>query len=329
MKSPLQDRPGRGARAAHLLGALVLSTSAFAADWHLDPSETPLHPTVLTADYEGKSYPVIAAASEAAEIEVSGKLRKLGASGQFQPHMGAAYAAGFITFKSNSASTRTRTLEYHFQNGATVPGGILDIDADYTCSLVSSVAQGGCYLAVIFFKTDPAGEPDLKTVAIGFSEIGNLPAGALVQVKIRRGYIPVSGGNYYCLPMVFTRGREIRSDQCELIARFFRSQYVASHAKILDRYQKQYPSADKPPVAYLRYPPVLPDGVEARTLPKINATFRVLETGEIDSLQLDEGLDPRVAQAIRRALNGWLFLPRLKAGVPVETLMRLPLAFGS
>jgi len=54
----------------------------------------------------------------------------------------------------------------------------------------------------------------------------------------------------------------------------------------------------------------------------------VAETGEVDSLEIDQALDPQVAQAIRRALNGWLFLPRLKNGSPEQSVMELPLSFG-
>ena len=315
--------------AVALLITVLVPARAFAADWRLDPNETPFHPTIITTEYEGKSYPITAAAGETAEIEVSGKLKKLGSSEHYQPRLSTGYAPGFIEFKTSTASTLTATRMYRFQGGGTVPGSTVDVNADYTCSLVSSTRQTGCYLAVIFFRTDAVGDPDDRTVAIGFKQIGDIPAGPVVQVKISRGYIPVSGGNYYCLPFIFTKGKEIRSDQCEFVARFFRAQEVASHSRILQRYQEQHPSADRQAVAYLRYPPVLPDGIDLRTLPPtINATFVVMETGEVNSLALDYGLDPLASQAIRRALNGWLFLPRLKAGVPSESLIRLPLSFG-
>jgi hypothetical protein len=86
---------------------------------------------------------------------------------------------------------------------------------------------------------------------------------------------------------------------------------------------------DRASLAYLRVLPQLPAGIDPHSLPPtINAKLMVAETGEVDSLEIDQALDPQVAQAIRRALNGWLFLPRLKNGSPEQSVMELPLSFG-
>ena len=59
----------------------------------------------------------------------------------------------------------------------------------------------------------------------------------------------------------------------------------------------------------------------------VNAKFAVTETGEVDSLELDQVLDVQVDRAIRRALDGWLFMPRLRKGYPVRTMISVPLSF--
>jgi hypothetical protein len=53
----------------------------------------------------------------------------------------------------------------------------------------------------------------------------------------------------------------------------------------------------------------------------------VSETGEVESLQIEDQVDPPVFEAIQRAINGWLFTPRLENGRPARTMIKLPLSF--
>jgi hypothetical protein len=79
---------------------------------------------------------------------------------------------------------------------------------------------------------------------------------------------------------------------------------------ILERYRKKYPYSDR------------------QSLPSmISAKFAVTETGEVDSVELFPAPDVRVEREIRRALDGWLFLPRLEKGSPRTKLFEVPLSF--
>ena len=174
---------------------------------------------------------------------------------------------------------------------------------------------------MVFFRLDADNQPDTHSIALAFGEIGDVPAGRETPVKINCVYAVPDGGAYYLFPLIFSKGVEIRTDQSDFAARFFRQQEMVAHADLLARYREKFPSADHPAVPYLRFPPLLPDGIDPRSLPAIEARFAVMETGEVDSLEFTQVLDPSVDQAIRRAVNGWLFLPRLKKGMPVRTMV--------
>jgi len=322
-------------RIAWIAVASVFCSSSIAQTltWTVGSSPPPLHPSVIMVNYNGKSYPVTAVAGEVPEIEVDGKLVRLHSSQTYEPRLAGGYGRGSLQFKAQSSSSQVTTMSYRMQgtNGVSIiPGGTISTSGEYKCTIVSTEPQSGCYIAIVFFRQDAQGVPDTHSIAIAFENVGNLAAGRETAVKVDCAYVMPGGGKYYFFPMAFSKGVEIRSDQSEIEAQFFHHQETAAHAVLLAHYRQKFQNADHKVVAYLRFPPLLPEDVDPHTLPPvIEATFAVVETGEVDSLEIKQTLDPRVENAIRRALNGWLFLPQLRKGIPVRTMIDLPLSFGA
>jgi hypothetical protein len=316
-----------------LLSTLVAPTRVFSTEWLQDGREPPLHPSLITTDYKGKSYPVTGVSGELPEIEADGKPRRLHLNQSYQTQRAMGYVSGYIHFKAQNASSETRKMVYQFvgsgaNSSATIPGGTISASGNYECTLVSSESHADCYIAVVFFRKNSDGGPDMRSDAIAFRQIGGLVAGQETHLKINCAYIAPPGTRYYFFPLIFSKGLEIRSDQSEIAARFFRRQEMISHDALLAEYRQKFQAADRPALAYLRVAPQLPVGIDPHNLPAtIDAKFVVTETGEVDSLEIGGTLDPQVARAIRRALNGWLFLPRLKKGIPVRSMIELPLSF--
>jgi hypothetical protein len=321
-------------KTAWLIVALIGVPAATirASDTSLSAYPPPLHPTVIMVDYKGKSYPVVAVKAEVPEIEVDGKRIKLHLNQKYQPVLGGGYGNGLIEFKKQNSTSQITTSAYRFSGSAgssLIPGGVVSTSGEYRCTLSSSLALPGCYIAVTFFREDSQGKPDPRTIELAFGEIGDLPPGRDTPVKLDCAYVMGGVGRYYVLPILFSRGIEIRSNESENLAAFFRVQDTEAHRLIIAAYRQKYPHADHVAVPYLRFPPVLPDGVDARSLPaNIDAKFAVVETGEVDSLEITPAIDPRVDAAIRRAICGWLFLPRLKQGIPERTQVNVPMSFG-
>ncbi|HEY5228368.1 MAG TPA: energy transducer TonB, partial [Opitutaceae bacterium] len=166
--------------------------------------------------------------------------------------------------------------------------------------------------------------------SLAFGQIGTLSAGHEAPVKINCAYVASRSGRYFCFPLLFSKGIEIRTSQSDSAALFFHARDVRGHDALMARYLQENPNSDKPAMAYLRFPPLLPVGQDPRALPQgIEARFDVTGSGRVESVNLTPQLDPQVSASIERALDGWLFLPRLKKGVPTRTTIRLPLSFDS
>ena len=334
MDSFTQSRPRfKNAPAlAVLLAVLCLPAAAFSAPWLQDSREAPLHPTVIMADYKGKSYPVMGASAEFPEVVVDGKTRRLYSKGSYQTPRAVGFGAGFVTFKDPHASSLVRTIERRVTEGMNnrteISGGTFSASGTYETTLVSTGPLSSCYLAVVYFETDAAGIPLPGTTALAFKQVGDLAPGRETKVTINSSFIPPTDGHYAFFSMVFSKGLEIRTDQSDWAAAYFRRNEMAAHEALLARYRQENPTADKPAAAYLRFRPELPVDVDRHNVPtSVNAKFAVTETGEVDSLELDQVLDVQVDRAIRRALDGWLFMPRLRKGYPVRTMISVPLSF--
>jgi hypothetical protein len=318
------DRSNRaGIALLTVILGLSIQAKAVAATWLQDGREPPLHPTVIVTEYKGKTYTVSSVHGEFPEIYIDGHAKQLYGKQKYQPLRAVGFAPGFVRFKGQSASSQTKTLTWHlsesgsFARNENLPGGTYSATGIYHCTLIASEPHKDVFIAVIFFRTDLSGAPDLSSSAIAFREVGALPAGTEEDVTINCSYVAPPGQHYYFFTLVFTKGQEIRTDQSEIVASFFRRQEMASHRSVLEKYFLQFGGSNRPAVPYLRVPPQLPSGVNPSTLPSsIKVRFMVTEGGEVDSLSLDPALDPQVSRELSRALDGWLFLPCLKLGYP-------------
>lgn len=313
------------------LMALVPARVGFSAPLLQEGGEAPLYPSIITADYKGKSYPVTAVAGEMAEISVDGQLRRLPTSSSYQTPRAVGFAPGYVRFRAQNAASQMTTMSYRMfgaMGSDTIPGGTVSKSGDYECTLVASEAHADCYIAVVFYRNDPEGNPDPRTTAIGFGKLGDLAAGRETKVAIHSAYYGSPGTRYFYFPLIYSKGVEIRSDQSDVSARYFRRGEMATHVAMLARYREQNPDADLPARPYIRFQPQLPPGVDPRSLPSvIMVKFSVMETGEVDSIEIEPTLNAPVDHEIRRAIGGWLFLPRLKKGHPVRASIALPLSF--
>jgi hypothetical protein len=332
---PGRWRPLRSPTLIALFAFLGFAKGGFSAEWLQNSREPPLHPTVITAEYQGKPYPVTAVTAEIPEINAEGKLMKLYSGQSYQTPRAVGFAPGFVSFKAQNASSSVKSESIRFNgfgamNGSTLPEGTISASGEYECTIVSPEAHSDCYIAVIFSRRNPEGGMDTASTAIAFRQIGDLAAGREAKVKINCSYVAPKGNLFYYFPLIFSKGLEIRTDQCEVAAHFFRISEMAAHEAMLARYRQENATSDRPAIAYLRFQPELPADVDPRVLPPtVNARFAVTESGEVDSVVLDQVLDVRVDHEIRRALNGWLFLPRLRKGYPVRTQIVVPLSFGA
>jgi hypothetical protein len=311
-------------------------SAAYSAQWLQDGREPPLYPSIITTVFHGKAYPIIEVTGELPQIMVDGKLTRVHSDQGFQTPRAVGFAAGHVQVGAQDAEALTRTSSSRWIMSAdgvtdpTYPNSVPAKSGTYRCTLVATEPHTDCFIAVVFYCNDADDVPDPASTTVAFKKVGDLLPGHPTRVTINESYKDTLGKKFYFFPLVYSKGLEIRSDYCETSARFFRRSEMAAHEAILAQYRQKYPSSDRPASAYLRFQPEFPEGLDMHTLPAVvNATFAVTETGEVDSVEFDQVLGNEADHAIRRALEGWLFLPRLKEGYPVRTRIEVPLSFGA
>ncbi|HMD60156.1 MAG TPA: energy transducer TonB [Opitutaceae bacterium] len=182
----------------------------------------------------------------------------------------------------------------------------------------------------MFLGPDSAAPPEM---ACFFRKIGDLDAGRPKAVAIDPDPPDVPYGlrsrlSYFL--MVFCGGLEIHSNMDKTPAVFLRRLELYNHAQVRADYLAKFSRGDHALQQYLVFAPLLPEGVDRAALPKsVTAAFDVDEDGRVQKLELQEPLPEPVRREVRRAVRAWLFLPRIKGGVPVTTNLRIPIVLGA
>ena len=288
----------------------------------------PLHPTLIYGDYKGQSLPVLGVSGETPQVKVDGKKRGLstGRRAKFEPRRGAQYAPGELELRDMRASSSKTELVLMFETG-NVSGGTLRAGSDFSATVIPSQDYSDCYVAIIFFDQGfLEGSASAPGAFVQFERIKDLVGGKPNQIRLNFSYVETEGRRLGFFPLFFTAGLEIRTAQCELIAQFFHRMEQARHDRIVAAYCEANPSKTAPVEAYLKIPPIFLDPtVLEGAPPKAEVSFMVNEDGRMESLQFEKPVPPEVSAVLRRTLNSWLFLPRLKEGRPMRTMVRVPL----
>ena len=294
--------------------------------WTFD-APPPLHPTIIEGDFEGETLPIVAVSRDTPEIEKDGKLKRLSLhKAHFTPTRGATFAEGSIQLRNVQANSSKTNLRLMFEHGGDVDAGTISASSDFSAQVESTADYSDCFVALIFFDQDYLeGKSDNPNATVQFKSIKPLHKGTN-KVELSFGYMDFGKHPMGFFPLFFTRGLEIRSDQCEFTARFFRHREELIHRALLKQYLEKHAGESKPIQAYMKIPPVFPDGMQEEKLPeKVTVSFMVSEEGRVESLQLPSDLPTNIYRLLSRTINGWLFLPRLKAGRPERTMVTLPL----
>ena len=308
---------------------ICAAESAFVAEQMR--TRPPDHPTMIVAEYKGETLPIVAAYQMDPEVEYKGELRRLPTDrATFQPRRAAAFAPGSVEITDQHANARKLGIVYHFANGGEAKGDTLDEHSDYEAILHPTASYRNCYIAVMFVDKDfMSGLGNSPSSIVLFKHINDLVAGKPEKVQTTFGYIePEKFKKLVFFTLVFSGGMEIKSSSSAYSAAFFRRVELTEHEQILTNYKTKNLGKDHPLTPYLRIQPEIPEGIDWKTFPStVNASFMVDENGTVYSVQIETKIPHEAEVAIRRALRGWLFLPKLKQGVPTRTMANIPLHF--
>ena len=184
----------------------------------------------------------------------------------------------------------------------------------------------GCFIALIAY--DSAFLPDrsaLPSAQIVIHDLPDLVGGKETKINFTS---PMFSGlsDFYYFPMIFAGGFELRTNLNDAAEHYFRQLERVQHASVVTRYREQFPGADRPATPALMIAPAWPAGVGLPTgSTPYSAQLWVTAEGLVSEAQITPEIAPPARNELVRALRGWLFLPRLKAGEPVAVRINVPL----
>ena len=256
---------------------------------------------VLFARYEGKSQPVLQVRGIQPYVQVEGKLvaadeRELALQkvGEFLPV--------FVVVKDVDVKT----------SYVDVSGASINREFTFQATLESPLALTDVFV-LLDLETEKAGR------IIYLREVGQLTAREAMQVSIGVPLTTGLGSGKYTFHL-FSQGMEVLQSQIPPQVR----------DEALDRMiaKRLPPGPDAPPRLFIgpepEYPEaMLPDKSTGQAVIKL----RIGANGRVYDPEIKSATAPAFGMAALKAVRLWRFIPRLKAGQPVETKADIPISF--
>lgn len=209
-------------------------------------------------------------------------------------------------------------LVYHWSNG-----GVIHEDSRFEGSVMASRDLKDCFIAILFFNADYLnGTSDDPGLVMGLSSIGDLKSGVRTKVNVQYGYLHADKRQKFYVPLLFSEGREVRTNQALEAAFLFRRIETLQHERALAAYRQKNPTADADAKPRLRFAPVFDEGTSLDGVPAvIRVDYTVNEDGVVENVVPQDGLAPAVARTLVRTLSGWQYYPKLVKGIPRRTFL--------
>lgn len=303
------------------LGACFLANLGLSA-----PGPAPAHPTALMAGHAGKPQVVVAVEKEEPVILADGRRLKLRGNIPLSTERVSRYADATATVDA----IRVEGLQLinamseldvdRFTPGATIGGFV-----EFSATITATQDLADCYLALVVFETDflhdDAHPPQAQ---IRVRQLPDLKAGRPTPVKFSTS--PFLGHEKTsAFVLLFSAGSEVRTNvSSRAEAYFYRREHVI-HAAAVRHWLEQNPRASRPVQPVLQIPPLLAS--TAGFPPDATADLTVAADGTVLNVTLDRTFAPGAEETIHRTLGAWLFLPKIQAGAPVLTHVKVPLRF--
>jgi len=329
----------------HRFWALVVATIIISATACFAGAATlPPHPTLIYAEYKGQKHLVIAADKDKPVILFERKRVSLPSDTPLSTERAPGYSGQSATL-SNQRVIKSAIQRDRYNTTAAFEEKSAEISAAQDLR--------DCFLVIIHFEEEflmsdeqrvqsrkknaeifhdrPVSRPqihvqqisDLKATqpaTVTFSSIitldprsTNLPGGVAVTFKT------------HILHLLFSEGEEVRTNQPEIAREYFYHREKLLHSLVLRRWLKQNEKTDQPLRPVLQIPPLL-DSTEG--VPKdATATLTVGSDGTVNDVSIDREFPTDVREILTTTLRAWLFLPKIKTGVPVVARVGVPLQF--
>lgn len=258
---------------------------------------------ILFAQYKGRAAPVVQAHKNTALVRDGDELVPV-MSPSFAFREGGEFLPTLVTVSKLEASTHG----IEFLEG----GGELNNEFRFHATFTTPYEIPAVYAVLQLYLED-------GMLSVFLQEIGDLHAGEPRRMDLS---VPLShplGEGHYVMHL-YSGGREL----------LHTAQPAAFRERAMDRIvaQRTAGQPDGPPKLLVGPAPEYP-----RTLRKTHPAgkalvhCRILKNGSVTDLAVKETTDPAFGEAALAAVRQWRFIPRIKAGEPVDTGADIPLNF--
>ncbi len=276
------------------------------------------HPTLVTAQYKDMLLPVIKVKKLTPIVIVKGKEKKLKFNRFYIPQRTDGFSDGYIEIHSMKNAIRHGAN----RSSGTSHGGVVYFDAVITSQ--RTMSGGYALLAASNVKSRADDATFINTSFIA-RELPKLTAGQETTFSFAANL-----ENADTSPMDFfvqffdSNGREILTNKVEKAWKYYALLEKVQHHEALEKYLLMSVGKDLQAFPVVHPKPVFPEGT---VVPEdATAIMTISPEGYADGV-ITRGLSDALNEAAIQALEGWLFMPQLKAGKPVASRVQVPIVF--
>jgi hypothetical protein len=288
---------------------------------------SPPHPTVLLVESGESRLPVWNVAGASPIVDRDGKKTKLRSDAVFFAERAPHYADGDVKIAKLTVNGMSMVATVDTMADVSRVGGRLGGTAYFEFTANASVDLKGAFVAVLVydktFLTDDRVNPVPEIVV---RELPALLAGEDAKIGFSSPLSDPKARPGVLILVFAAGGGEVQTNFSSYVGRYFQRIAQARLAVALPKYLAEPGPLDRAAVPALRFNPILPENVIKPKAP-IEVMLAVSEKGWVTEVELPEEIDPRLATSLTANLQGWMFLPRIVAGSPVSTRIKLPLKF--
>jgi len=291
------------------------------------------HPSVLTVKYGDQMLPVVRVVGTDPVVLVDGQEKRIRTVPTYVIQPAPGFAGNFVQVRRASLGAMEIKVVASQEDEATVQPSSIGprMGTSYFEAALSArqeLAHG--FVAIVVYAPPRAGR---GTASIfGNSEVivhdlPPLPAGQEVLVKISAAVPDGQPNQQYFFQVFDDRGQEVRTSNLDAAWQYYTLRDRAQLAGVLGIYLEKFAGQNH---AAFPVPETMARPVFAGPPPSegnATALLAVSEEGHVTEVIVRGVTDPAARKSIIDALGGWLFLPQLKAGVPVPTKIQVPLQF--
>ena len=307
--------------------SVVTAWSVFSAEVGGAEVSSPPHPTVLLVESGESRLPVWNVAGASPIVDRDGKKTKLRSDAVFFAERAPHYADGDVKIAKLTVNGMSMVATVDTMADVSRVGGRLGGTAYFEFTANASVDLKGAFVAVLIydkrFLTDDRVNPVPEIVV---RELPTLLAGEDTKIGFSSPLADPKALPGVLMLVFAAGGGEVQTNFSAYAGRYFQRIAQTRLAAALPKYLAEPGPLDRAAVPALRFNPILPENVIKPKAP-IEAMLVVSEKGWVTEVELPEEIDPRLATSLTANLQGWMFLPRIVAGTPVSTRIKLPLKF--